>query len=163
MQAEFTLASRFPGLMGARGLEPRFNAGTIREMWIVATGQRSAAVALTALMEDEAAFRAELARVQAGAPEYFRDEASVNVLGYRLLQAEKVALAVEVFRANVGFYPGSWNVHDSLGEALLRAGDRDGAVASYERSVEINPENSNGVQVLERIRSAGATGDKGRI
>ncbi len=163
VQAQFALAERFPGLVEARGFEPRFNVGTIREMWTSVTGQRSAADALAALMADEAGFLAELARVQDGAAEYFRDEASLNGLGYRLLNEEKVPLAVAVFRANAGFYPGSWNVYDSLAEALLRAGDRAGAIANYERSVQMNPENANGVQALERIRSAGAGGDTGRI
>jgi tetratricopeptide (TPR) repeat protein len=57
-----------------------------------------------------------------------------------------------MFRINVELYPESWNVYDSLGEALLAAGDHESAIAMYEKSLEINPDNTNGKDMLERIR-----------
>jgi tetratricopeptide (TPR) repeat protein len=58
-----------------------------------------------------------------------------------------------MFKINVELYPESWNVYDSLGEALLAAGDREAAIAMYEKSLEINPENTNGRDMLEQIRN----------
>ena len=57
------------------------------------------------------------------------------------------------FALNVEAFPDSWNVHDSLGEAYMVGGERELAIASYERSIELNPGNANGVEMLKRLRS----------
>jgi Flp pilus assembly protein TadD len=44
--------------------------------------------------------------------------------------------ALEVFRYNVELYPDAPNVHDSLGEALERAGRLPEAFSSYSRAVD---------------------------
>lgn len=80
-------------------------------------------------------------------------EAAVNQLGYQLLFRGRVDDAIEVFRSNVAAYPGSWNVYDSLGEAYMNAGQVELAIRNYERSIELNPRNTNGMQMLERIRA----------
>ena len=41
--------------------------------------------------------------------------------------------------------------HDSLGEGYMVRGDRKKAVASYKRSLELNPENANAVEMLGRL------------
>lgn len=64
-------------------------------------------------------------------------EAVVNLVGYQELADGKVEDAIAVFRANVELYPGSANVHDSLGEALERAGRLPEALESYARASEI--------------------------
>lgn len=64
-------------------------------------------------------------------------EPMLNLIGYRLLQAEHVQEAIEVFRANAQTYPDSANVYDSLGEAQERAGAKDLALASYRKAAEI--------------------------
>ncbi|MGV8040095.1 MAG: ankyrin repeat domain-containing protein [Thermoanaerobaculaceae bacterium] len=94
----------------------------------------------------------------AGAAAYFVDEAELNALGYRLLQAGKTAEAIAVLEMNTEAFPGSWNVWDSLGEACLQAGDRERAVAHYSRSVELNPANQNAKDALARLRSAPTPG-----
>ena len=53
--------------------------------------------------------------------------------------------------------PDSWNVFDSLAEAYMRDGQNDLAVRNYNRSIELNPDNENGKQMLEQIRT-GTTG-----
>lgn len=84
-------------------------------------------------------------------PEAF-DEFLLNSLGYRLLGAQKVQDALAVFELNVAEYPDASNPYDSLGEAYLAAGDTARAIANYEKSVELDPTNTNGQAVLERIR-----------
>ena len=64
-------------------------------------------------------------------------ETDVNALGYQLLGEKKYPEALEMFRKNVKDYPESWNVHDSLGEALATTGDKKGASASYERALAL--------------------------
>lgn len=59
--------------------------------------------------------------------------------------------AIGLFELTVALYPGSWNAHDSLGEALLANGRTDEAIRSYKRSLELNPDNANAREVLERL------------
>ena len=61
--------------------------------------------------------------------------------------------ALAVFKLNVESYPASWNVYDSLGEAYKNAGETTLAIHNYEKSLELNPDNSNGAQILEELRS----------
>ena len=153
VQEQYALATRFPELVGSRGCDPRFNTGTIREMWSEVTGQRNAADALGGLVADEAGFAAVLAQVRAKSPDFYYDEASLNGTGYWLLQTGRIGRATDLFRLNVELFPQSWNVYDSLAECLLAAGDRDGAILNYTRSLELNPQNTNGAQMLDQIRS----------
>jgi tetratricopeptide (TPR) repeat protein len=65
------------------------------------------------------------------------NEADMNAYGYELLQTGKVDEAIEVFRGNVKTYPESWNVYDSLGEALAVKGDKSAAKAQYEKALSM--------------------------
>lgn len=49
-------------------------------------------------------------------------------------------------------FPQSWNAHDSLGEAYAAAGQNDLAIKNYEKSVELNPKNTAGLQALKKLR-----------
>jgi tetratricopeptide (TPR) repeat protein len=42
-------------------------------------------------------------------------------------------------------------VYDSLGEAFMAAGERELAIENYEKALEIDPDNSNAVRMLERL------------
>lgn len=64
-------------------------------------------------------------------------EATLNAIGYRLLQAGHVQEAIEAFRANAETWAESANVYDSLGEAQERAGNLDQALANYQRAAAI--------------------------
>ncbi len=76
--------------------------------------------------------------------------------------------AIGVFELNVSLYPGSWNAHDSLGEAYAALGRREEAVRSYERSLELNPDNTNARAALESLsapvkKGPGAAGTAGPV
>jgi tetratricopeptide (TPR) repeat protein len=77
----------------------------------------------------------------------------LNMLGYRLLQSDRVDEAIEIFKLNVEEYPDAFNPYDSLGEAYMEAGELELAVENYEKSLELNPDNTNAVAMLERIRT----------
>ena len=79
-------------------------------------------------------------------------ESTVNNLGYQYLAMNRVDDAVEVLRWNVHHYPKSWNVYDSLGEALAKKGATEEAIENYERSISINPGNSNGLTMLKKLK-----------
>jgi glyoxylase-like metal-dependent hydrolase (beta-lactamase superfamily II) len=158
VQAEYQLDVRFPELVESPGFTPQQNYASITELWKVITGQPSAARTLYSLLDegaDEAAVQEVLTTTEP--PGYFFSEAEINAYGYIFLQQEKIEEAIRLFRINVDLYPESWNVYDSLGEALLRAGNSDEAVAMYEKSIALNPENTNGREVLARIQGAEST------
>lgn len=85
-------------------------------------------------------------------PEAF-PEFLLNSVGYGLLRGDRVEAAIAVFALNVDAYPNSSNVYDSLGEAYMVAGDVERAISNYERSLELNPQNTNAVEKLEELRS----------
>jgi CubicO group peptidase (beta-lactamase class C family) len=78
-------------------------------------------------------------------------EGRLNSLGYSLMRQKRLPEAIAIFRLNVEFYPNSSNVHDSLGEAYMMNGDKDLAITSYRRSVELNPKNRGGIQMLKKL------------
>ena len=160
LQTEYALATRFPALAESPGFNRNNNAMTIMEIWTTATGQTSGADRLYALIDEGAgddAIRQVLAERSATTPKYYFYEAQINAAGYRFLQAGKVPQAIAIFRANRDLFPDAWNVHDSLGEALLAAGETDAAIASYEKSLELNPQNASATNALARIRSGATT------
>jgi acetyl esterase/lipase len=78
-------------------------------------------------------------------------EATLNSLGYRLIQKGRVREAIEVFKLNTEAYPQSFNTYDSLGEAYMLNGDKELAIENYRRSLELNPKNTNAAPMLERL------------
>ena len=82
-------------------------------------------------------------------------EVEVNRLGYQLMSSGQLPAATEVFELNVESYPLSWNVYDSLAEAYMNAGENEKAIQFYEKSLKINPANSNAVAMLKKIQGGG--------
>ncbi|MEZ4898611.1 MAG: serine hydrolase [Saprospiraceae bacterium] len=79
----------------------------------------------------------------------------LNQVGYNLLYSDnpaEQATAVNVFRLNTELFPNVANGWDSLGEALLKTGDREGARKAYQRALDINPDLATAVQALKKLR-----------
>jgi len=55
---------------------------------------------------------------------------------------------------SVSGYPDDWNVHDSLGDGYAAGGAAHGqdAIASYRRSLALNPDNGHAREMIERIQ-----------
>ncbi|OFX86013.1 MAG: hypothetical protein A2W99_16595 [Bacteroidetes bacterium GWF2_33_16] len=82
------------------------------------------------------------------------EEVEMNLLGYKYLQEEKIKEAVKLFELNTIAFPTSWNVFDSYGEALLKDGQKELAIKNYKKSLELNPSNTNAIEVLNNINGA---------
>lgn len=83
---------------------------------------------------------------------YVLDEGEINGVGYLyLLDTKELDKAKAIFEMNVDAFPESWGVYDSLAEYYMVAGDKVKSRALYQKSLEINPENTNGKQMLKRL------------
>jgi len=76
----------------------------------------------------------------------------LNSLGYSYLNKDEIQKAIHIFRLNTKLFPGSSNTYDSLGEALLKSGEKDSATKNYKKSLELNPNNKNAKKILEQLR-----------
>jgi CubicO group peptidase (beta-lactamase class C family) len=80
-------------------------------------------------------------------------ESDMNLLGYFLLYDENnVNDAIKIFKLNAEAFPSSSNVFDSLGEAYVKKGDKQAALKSYQRALEIDPDNLNAAKMLQKIK-----------
>ena len=116
--------------------------------------KRSAAEAIAAVVikgSDSMKTVREFDAMRADTAQYAVSEREMNQLGYFFLSRGAAARSAEVFELNVRTFPGSANVYDSLGEAQLVMGDTARAIANYRKSLELDPGNSNAVNVLKRI------------
>jgi len=67
------------------------------------------------------------------------NENELNLYGYNLLNAGQVDKAIQMFILNTKRFPNSPNTFDSLGEAYVTKGDKKNAVASFKKSLSMNP------------------------
>lgn len=78
-------------------------------------------------------------------------EDQLNGLGYQLLEMKKFKDAIRILELNVEAYPQSSNAYDSLAEAYMDNGDKDLAIKSYKKSLELNRANENAKKMLKQL------------
>ncbi len=115
--------------------------------------KKSAAEVLSVIIKEKGIDDAivEFEKLKENKDEYRVSEREMNQLGYILLQDGKTKESLGVFKMNVDMYPESFNVYDSYGEALASAGDKDNAIKNYKKSLELNPDNESGKQMLKKL------------
>jgi CubicO group peptidase (beta-lactamase class C family) len=79
-------------------------------------------------------------------------EVEMNQLGYQLLNAQKTDDAIKVFRQNTTSFPKSGNAWDSLAEAYMDKGDKTLAIEYYQKSLALDPANTNAVQMIQKLK-----------
>ena len=82
---------------------------------------------------------------------YSYNERELNLLGYTYLRANKIEEAIAIFKLNIQEYPKSWNVYDSYAEALMVNGENEVAIENYKKSLELNPNNKQGIEQLKKL------------
>lgn len=97
------------------------------------------------------AAKSELKELKKQPDKYLISERQFNSLGYRFLQKNMLPHAITVFRMNVETFPESYNVYDSLAEAYLNMADKYNTIRYYKKSLELNPQNENARDRLERM------------
>lgn len=84
----------------------------------------------------------------------------MNFVGYALLQTDKEEQALKIFERNTRVLIEAFNTWDSLAGAHMVLGHDDEASRSYQRSLELNPNNSNAGTMIARIRGAQGHGTR---
>lgn len=80
------------------------------------------------------------------------NEGVLNWLGYHFLfWWDRPREGLEVFKLNTKLFPDSANAFDSLGEAYLTLGDKENAILSYRKSLQLNPKNKNAETKLKQL------------
>ena len=80
-------------------------------------------------------------------------EREVNAYGVRLMRSGKLNEAIAVFKLNVAMYPESIFVYDNLAEAQEAVGDKQGAIANYKKSLELNSGDTTAAERLKKLES----------
>lgn len=73
--------------------------------------------------------------------------------GYQLLRADKIQESIEIFKLATIEYPKSANAFDSLAEAYQQNSDKPLAIKNYQRSLELDPANTNAVERLKSLHA----------
>jgi CubicO group peptidase (beta-lactamase class C family) len=83
---------------------------------------------------------------------YDFQERLLNGLGYNFVRQKKYKEAIRIFQVNVVAYPSSSNAFDSLAEGFMLNGDKALAIENYEKSLKLDPGNTNAVAMLKKLR-----------
>ena len=83
---------------------------------------------------------------------YINLENDLNRLGYELMRQQDLEAAIKIFQLNVEAYPRSSNVYDSLAEAYVNRGDTDLAIENYQKSLELNSNNTNAAESIKKLQ-----------
>ncbi|NER14883.1 serine hydrolase [Leptobacterium flavescens] len=78
-------------------------------------------------------------------------EIDLNTKGYEMIKRGFYEKAIDLFTLEVLFFPGSYDAYDSLGEAYMKNGKDKKAIANYQKSLELNPENTNAKEKLTEL------------
>ena len=79
----------------------------------------------------------------------FISEREFNEEGYTHIRKKEYQKAINVFTVNVGLYPNSDNVYDSLADAYARSGDSLQALNNYKKALELNTGNRRAKRFIE--------------
>jgi len=85
------------------------------------------------------------------ADKYDFSEKQLNTLGYYYINRHKFGRAKAILKLNIDIFPESANTYDSYAEACMLNGDYDEAIENYNRSLELDPDNSNAVEMLNEL------------
>ncbi len=104
----------------------------------------------------ESGVEAALAKYDAvtsgGAGESIVDDRSLDGLVESLFEEGFVDAAEAVTVRNVQRFPNSWPAHRRMGETLRARGDNAGALASFRKVLELDPENANAKRRIEELQ-----------
>nr|WP_315159255.1 S41 family peptidase [uncultured Flavobacterium sp.] len=75
----------------------------------------------------------------------------LNKIGYNFLQEKSLDDALIVFQENVKLFPNDSNSWDSLGEAYFANHDKENALKSYKKALELNPNSESAKAMIQKL------------
>ena len=81
----------------------------------------------------------------------YNGESEVNELGYHYMNQNKMEQARAAFELNVRLFPNSFIAWDSYAEYFIKSGDNSSAIKHYKKSLELNPNNQNALEMIRKI------------
>jgi len=135
-----------------RGDTKRANeaAATAAELY-PASGSAQLALALMTLVAGETDNAQQLIKRAATLDANATDANALNRLAYALAGANHLPEAIALLRIATDLHPNVANLFDSLGELLLRAGDRDAARRAYQQALQVDPTFKNAAAALAKL------------
>ena len=86
-------------------------------------------------------------------PDFKLNEDAVLRWADDLMEENHLPEATNLIKLDVQVFPGSWNGYDSLGEVYTKAGQKQLAIDSYKKSLELNPSNNNAKDKLKALET----------
>lgn len=84
----------------------------------------------------------------------FHFEEVLNRIAYTLMNSDRLNDAIKVFEFNAEENPKSFNAFDSLAEGYFNKGQLDTSKQNYQKSLDLNPENTNAKEMMKKIDEA---------
>jgi len=86
-------------------------------------------------------------------PDFKLNEDAVLRWADDLMEENHLPEATNLIKLDVQVFPGSWNGYDNLGEVYTKAGQKQLAIDSYKKSLELNPSNNNAKDKLKALET----------
>jgi uncharacterized membrane protein len=117
--------------------------------------RKSVDATLTATLASEgidAAVR-QYRQLKAAAPAAYNfEERELSVMGRRLIREKKLEEGIRILQLNVEAYPQSSKAHQRLGDAYMAQGNTPLALASHQKSLELDPNNREAAEALQKLK-----------
>jgi predicted alpha/beta superfamily hydrolase len=77
---------------------------------------------------------------------------TLNDIGFRLMDMKKFKDAISVYQYCTKLYPNFWMAYHNLGYCYQGLGDKSKAIANYEKSLKLNPNNKTAAQRIKELK-----------
>jgi len=163
-------SSKIPGLNPEKPLLPQMyllSAEQVKECYRTADplydkdfpGLKKSAADIVRNMLKQSSYakvKSEITKVISNKRENYFLENEFTDLSEELIKENKFNEAVELLKMVTEIYSESWNAFCKLGDAYIKTGKKDLAIASYEKSLAINPNGENALKGLNPYKKSAA-------
>lgn len=84
-------------------------------------------------------------------PSHYSKKEDLIMVGYKYLQNANPEYAAQIFELSIEMEPEFDNAYDSYAEALMSLGKNEEAIGNYKKSLELNPNNNNALEMLKKL------------